>query len=85
MPEPGTSGEGPSQVELGRSEDKHKPSKLNRFLDHQKCVLIILICFLSEMYFLIARFLSSGPCKKTADVSIFPFVDLLLNLLHYLT
>ena len=30
------------------------------------------VYFLSELYFLIAKFLESGPCKKAANVSIVP-------------
>ena len=45
----------------------------------------ICICFLSELYFLIAKFLSAGPCKKASEVSEVLVVVFITNILHYLT
>ena len=45
----------------------------------------IFICFLSELYFLIAKFLSAGPCKKASEVSKVLIVVFITNILHYLT
>ena len=35
------------------------------------------VCFLSELYFLVAKFLASGPCRKASEVSICPILDFL--------
>ena len=45
----------------------------------------ICICFLSELYFLIAKFLSAGPCKKASEVSEVLIVIFITNILHYMT
>ena len=45
----------------------------------------IFICFLSELYFLIAKFLSSGPCKKASEVGTGFFVEFITYIFHYLT